>query len=87
MELLTAERHEALMKELGTLPFGQVDGRKKELEELFLKYNSQARELFETIRAYNRVAAAVGLGSPPSADNVGPGRRGLGCAEEEDKLG
>lgn len=66
IELINSEEHEHMLEKIDNLPFG--DGHagiyRASLEELFLKFNGQLKDIFDTIKAYREVADLINKRQP-----------------------
>jgi len=66
IELINSEEHKRMLEKIDTLPFGDEHAGvyRASLDELFLKFNSQLKEIFETIKAYREVSDLVNKRQP-----------------------
>jgi hypothetical protein len=66
VELITEEEHERLLKKIDDLPFGDKHAGvyRASLEELFVQFNSQLKDLFDTIKAYREVTDLINHKQP-----------------------
>jgi hypothetical protein len=65
-ELINSEEHQRILEKLGRLPLGDEHAGtyRTSLDELFLKFNGQLKDLFDTIRAYREVADLINKPQP-----------------------
>jgi hypothetical protein len=66
IELINSEEHQRVLDNIDRLPFGDEHAGiyRASLEELFLKFNGQLKDLFDTIRAYREVADLINKRQP-----------------------
>jgi len=66
IELINNEEHERILEKIDLLPFGDEHAGiyRASLEELFLKFNGQLKEIFDTIKAYREVADLINKRQP-----------------------
>jgi hypothetical protein len=60
-ELITKEEHERILKRIDDLPFGDKHAGvyRASLEELFTRFNTQLKDVFDTIKAYREVTDLI----------------------------
>ncbi|HWZ15453.1 MAG TPA: hypothetical protein VNW95_09465 [Mucilaginibacter sp.] len=61
IELINNDEHKHILEKIDQLPFGDEHAGiyRASLEELFLKFNIQLKEIFDTIKAYREVADLI----------------------------
>lgn len=66
IELINKEEHERMLEKIDHLPFGDEHAGiyRASLEELFLKFNGQVKEVFDTIKAYREVTDLINRRQP-----------------------
>jgi hypothetical protein len=71
IELIKGEDHQHLLEKIDKLPFGDEHAGlyRASLEELFVQFNGQLKELFHTIKAYREVADLINKRQPLSGKN------------------
>lgn len=66
IELINKEEHQRVLEKIDRLPFGDEHAGvyRASLEELFLKFNGQLKDLFDTIKAYREVTDLINKRQP-----------------------
>ncbi len=66
IELINNDEHKRMLEKIGDLPLGEVQAGiyRARLEELFVQFNSQLEEPFETIKACREVTDLVNSRQP-----------------------
>ena len=66
IELSNSEEHERMLEKIDHLPFGDRHAGiyRASLDELFLKFNVQLKEIFDTIKSYREVADLINKRQP-----------------------
>ena len=66
IELINTDEHERMLEKIDHLPFGDNHAGiyRASLNELFLKFNGQLKEIFDTIKAYREVADLINRRQP-----------------------
>ena len=66
IELINHEEHQRMLEKIDHLPFGDRHAGiyRASLDELFLKFNAQLKEIFDTIKAYREVADLINRRQP-----------------------
>jgi len=66
IELINTDEHQRMLEKINHLPFGdrQAVIYRASLDELFLKFNAQLKEIFDTIKAYREVVDLIDKRQP-----------------------
>lgn len=66
IELINNEEHKRILEKIDRLPFGDEHAGiyRASLEELFLKFNGQLKDIFDTIKAYREVVDLINRRQP-----------------------
>ncbi|HEY8929812.1 MAG TPA: hypothetical protein VIM55_11505 [Mucilaginibacter sp.] len=66
VELITEEEHKRLLKKVDDLPFGDQHAGvyRASLEQLFKQFNTQLKDVFDTIKAYREVTDLINRKQP-----------------------
>ena len=66
IELITEEQHKRILKKIDDLPFGDEHAGvyRASLEELFMQFNRQLKDVFDTIKAYREVTDMINRKQP-----------------------
>lgn len=66
VELINQVKHEQIIEKIDRLPFGDRNAAvyRANLEELFLKFNGQLKDIFDTITAYREVVDLINKRQP-----------------------
>lgn len=66
IELINKEEHERMLAKVDRLPFGDRHASiyRASLEELFVKFNGQLKDIFDTITAYREVVDLIDKKQP-----------------------
>jgi len=65
-ELITEEEHQRILQKIDDLPFGDKHAGvyRASLEELFVQFNRQLKDVFDTIKAYREVTDLINHKQP-----------------------
>jgi len=66
IELINDQEHKRMLEKIDRLPFGDKHAGvyRASLEELFVKFNGQLKDIFETIKAYREVVELINKKQP-----------------------